>query len=340
MPQGEYLQYGGQAIVEGVMMRSPRFFSVACRAPNGKIVLQTEAIEKTWVGRQKWLKLPFLRGTLALLDSMALGMKAMRFASHVQLDAAYSSSSEPLTGIDNALQSKKVQNAAIGITLAVSIIIGLFIFNFLPNLIAEGFRRFGVHGGTAKNIVAETVKGCFFLGYIWAIGRLPDIKEVFRYHGAEHKAINTLESEQPLDMNHCKAQSRFHPRCGTSFAVIVLLVGFVLFTFVPRYPITGHEGSWYIDVPVRVGVEILILPFIAGISYELLRLAGKFRNEAWVNAAFKPGILTQYLTTVEPLEPHIEVALVSLQAVLEAEKSGKLSATEDLLEASPASAIA
>jgi uncharacterized protein YqhQ len=325
MPQGEYLQYGGQAIIEGVMMRSPRYFSVACRAPNGQIVVETEALEKTWIGRQKWLKLPFLRGSLAILDALALGIKSMRFASDVQLNPEYQKPDEqeevkPLGG------SKRVQDIAIGATIITSLGLGLLIFNFTPNLIAEQFAR--VLGGesgdprlsTVINYIAEFVKVIFFLGYIYAIGFMNEIREVFKYHGAEHKAINTLEAHESLTMENCLRQTRLHPRCGTSFAVVVLLVSMAFFPFVPRYPIEGLP--LILNVAVRFGIELMILPLVAGAAYELIRIAGKFRTSGVINALFFPGLMTQYLSTREPEEPHVEVALVALRACVDAEENG------------------
>ncbi|MGV3617002.1 MAG: DUF1385 domain-containing protein [Fimbriimonas sp.] len=389
MPQGEYLQYGGQAIIEGVMMRSPRFFSVACRAPNGEIVLQTEAIEKTWIGRQNWLKKPFLRGSLALLDAMALGIRAMRFAANVQMADEYQDPnaeapevkepkpfavrvtvglvevvvglalvaagmnqipSVPLTspftkvalalgvvltfiggsGLANVFRKPtedmhqapqgKIQDVAIGATMIVSLAFGMFLFNYVPNLVAEfAARAFSTKDDRLINLTSEIVKIVIFLGYIGLIGLMPDVRRVFQYHGAEHKAINTLEAEQELTLENCKAQTRLHPRCGTSFAMIVLLLGLLTFTFVPRYPVTGQQGNPFVDVTVRFLIELAILPIIAGVAYELLRIAGKFRNQTIVNLAFKPGIWSQYLTTREPDEEQIQVALDSLKACIDAE---------------------
>ncbi|MDR3689155.1 MAG: DUF1385 domain-containing protein [Fimbriimonas sp.] len=346
MPRGEYLQYGGQAVVEGVMMRSPRFFSVACRAPDGSIVLQVEAVQKTWIGRQKWLKLPFLRGSLALLDSMALGSRALKFASNIQLDPAYQppeqvdpkgpaivEAQEPTTTDVAGAPSKRIQEGAIVLTLIASFFIGIAIFVYLPNLLAESASRARGHtDGTYINAVAGLFKMVIFFGYIGALGQVKDIREIFKYHGAEHKAINTLEADQPLDLGYCVRQTRLHPRCGTSFAIIVLIIGLVAFTFVPRYPVTGHQGkNILLDVTVRVMLEILILPIISGISYELLRIAGKFRNQSVVNFFFKPGIWSQYLTTREPDAGQIEVALTALKAVIAAEETGKVESEEPVV---------
>lgn len=350
---GEYLQYGGQAVVEGVMMRSPKFFAIACRAPNGEIVVATEAIEATWIGRQKWLKKPFLRGSLALLDAMALGSRAMKFATGVQIDPAYGAevaasetpaaaaasagaASKPSAGTGE-VPNKRVQEIAVGTTMVVAIIFGLFLFNYVPNLIAEYTQRAaGNKDSTRINLVSELVKMVIFLGYIGLIGLAPDIRRVFQYHGAEHKAINTLEAEQSLNIENCLKQTRLHPRCGTSFAIIVLLLGLMVFTFVPRYPVTGHQGAPLVDVSVRFVIEICILPIIAGVAYELLRLAGKFRNQSIVNLFFKPGIWSQFLTTREPEQEHVEVALAALKSVLRAEEQGGVDKEREVvLESAP-----
>ena len=305
-------------------MRSPRFFSVACRAPNGEIIAHTEAIEKTWIGRQKWLKFPFLRGSLAILDAMALGSRAMRFATKIQLDDQYQpASSEPRPESPIAAEvsagSNRIQDVAIGSTLLIGVVIGVFIFVILPNTIAEQFTKLGV-SPMGKNIITEVIKILFFIGYVGGIGLMPDIRRVFCYHGAEHKAINTLEAGKELELVNCEAQTRLHPRCGTSFAMIVLILSLLVFTFVPRYPIPGLPT--YQNVAVRVCVELLILPLIAGIAYEALRLAGKFRNTKFVNLCFKPGLWSQYLTTREPDETQIEVALIALKQVVASEKAG------------------
>lgn len=314
MPKGEYLQYGGQALIEGVMMRSPRYFSVACRAPNGEIVVETEALDKTWIGRQKWLRAPFLRGSLAILDSMALASKAMKFATDVQTDPKYAEAGS--TPEPESPGSKRVQDAAVGLSTFVGIGLGLLLFVFVPNLIAERFAKGRFHDFRLTNLLTEAIKMLFFFGYLGLISRLPSIHRVFQYHGAEHKAINTLEAEQELSEANALAQTRLHPRCGTSFAVIVLLISVLLFTFVPRYPIPALQGQVFLSSLVRFLVELPIIPVIAGISYEMIRLAGKFRNSSFVMTLFWPGLMTQYLTTAEPDTEQVQVALAALNAVL------------------------
>ena len=172
----------------------------------------------------------------------------------------------------------------------------------------------------AINFATEVIKVVFFLGYIGLIGFLPEIKRVFKYHGAEHKAINTLEAEQALEMENCRRQTRLHPRCGTSFAIVVLIIGMILFTFMPK---PQFPESRVIESILRFAVEIPLLPVIAGVSYELIRWAGKMKNSTLVRGLFAPGLATQYLTTREPDHGQIEVALVALRAVVEAEEADK-----------------
>jgi uncharacterized protein YqhQ len=197
------------------------------------------------------------------------------------------------------------------------LVIGLFLFNYLPNLLATMLKGHGVTSPIQVNLATEVIKFTFFFAYLLLIGQLPEIKRVFRYHGAEHKAINTLEAEQALNLENCRKQTRLHPRCGTSFAIIVLVVGAVIFTFMPKPEIMSSRVLTSI---CRFLVEIPVLPVIAGISYEVIRFAGKMRNSTFVMALLRPGLWTQLITTKEPDAGQIEVALTALRAVADAEE--------------------
>lgn len=343
MPRGEYLQYGGQAIIEGVMMRSPRFFSVAVRAPNGEVVLQTEALEKSWIGRQKWLKLPFLRGSLALIDAMSLGMRAMKFASDVhlnpkmqadgtagELEATGERTVEGSRIVKHEAEQSSLRKIAIGSTFVFAIAFGLGLFVLLPLFLSELFRRLNVHNDIELNVITAAIKFVLFFGYLYSISRMPDIHRVFKYHGAEHKAINTLEADLPLTMENCQRQTRLHPRCGTSFAIIVLLIDMAMFIVLPRYPV--HGISHFANLGVRFLINIACLPVFAGIGYELIRFAGKFRNSAFVNVLFAPGLATQLITTAEPEPDQIEIALTSLRACVAAEDGQTPRTGEETIE--------
>ncbi|HEY3782515.1 MAG TPA: DUF1385 domain-containing protein [Fimbriimonadaceae bacterium] len=337
VPKGEYLQYGGQAIVEGVMMRSPHYFAVAVRAPNGEIVLQKEHLAKTWIGRQKWLKLPFLRGSLAILDAMTLGSRAMRFASNVQLDPAMQPDAEAdpkleSTGERSVEGSKIVQpsaagggslnSIAVGGALVVGVALGLLIFKLLPLILSEQFKRFGVTNQIALNGVQGFLGIAFFIGYLYGISKFPDIHRIFKYHGAEHKAINTLELDDELNLENCKAQTRLHPRCGTSFAIVVLIIDLLFgVIFLPREYV--HTWPVAANLGLRMVINLFLLFPFAGIAYELIRLAGKFRNSSFVTALFAPGLALQLITTAEPDPDQIEVALTALRACVTAEEGDK-----------------
>lgn len=348
MSKDEFLSVGGQAIVEGVMMRSPKYFAVACRAPNKELVIKAEPIEKTWIGRQKWLKAPFLRGSWALLDSMSLGIRAMKFASDVQLAPEYqdpeAEGNAPKSDIavvsvapndvgipvpiskapvdDQPTQpvaGKKIQDGLVMGTIIFSLVFGLFIFKLLPQMGGTFLQEKFKFSDRYANLSIESIKAVFFIGYLLAISQLAGVKEVFRYHGAEHKAINTLEADLPLTMENCKAQTRLHPRCGTSFAIIVIILGFLIFPFVPRV----MKGQFLVEALANFALHVAILPIIAGIAYELLRFAGKFRDNSAIMMLFKPGLWTQLITTKEPRDDQIEVALASLKACLDGEATLK-----------------
>ncbi len=321
-PKGEYLQFGGMAVVEGIMMRSPKFWAVACRAPNGEIVTRSEPLEKSWLFRQKWLQKPFLRGTLALLDTMALGMRAMNFASNVQLDRRFWKP-EDLEKETEAKSGKTMEKAAIAGTLVISLGLSFLIFDVTPEWAAQGAKVLLGFGNTAANAVAELIKVFFFIGYLLLIRMIPSVKEVFRYHAGEHMAINALERRQELTVENVMAQTRLHPRCGTNFAIMVIFVGFLVFIPIPRDLFVGANAPDWLIVIVRNLVKLLVLPLVAGISYEVIRAAGKMRDEKWVNAILKPGLATQLITTEPAKEPHAEVAISALSAVLQAEETGE-----------------
>ena len=340
MSKDEFLSVGGQAIVEGVMMRSPKYFAVACRAPNKELIVQAEPIEKTWIGRQKWLKIPFLRGSWALLDAMTLGTRAMKFASNVQLAPEYqpvdpeasakvelmmkeegdTTAITPEIIVEKEISAaKKIQEGLVFTTIILSLVFGLVAFKLMPQALGTYLREKQNFGDIQTNAIIELIHAVFFIGYLVAIGQLAMVKEVFRYHGAEHKAINAWEAELPLTMENCQAQTRLHPRCGTSFAIIVIILEFFVFTFIPRI----NKGHFLVESVSNFLLHIAILPLIAGVAYELLRFAGKFRHNKLVMSLFLPGLWTQYITTQEPRDDQIEVALASLKACLEGEESLK-----------------
>ena len=361
----ELQQYGGQAVIEGVMMRSPHYFAVACRKPDGTIVVKCEEVDKTILGklgRMRWLKWPFVRGSFALLDAMALGTRALAYASNVQLQAEQSMRSDnqavpnlqhlspdsaqinadgadgnenrreieeevtasaasivnglPVTTTAKMTRSGRINDIAIGGTIIFSLVFAVILFKLLPTLITPALQHFnivrvtaGKTGDRELNILDGIIRMAIFFGYIILISQMKQIKRVFMYHGAEHKAINTLEAGLPLSKENALQASRIHPRCGTSFIFVVLMIDLIVVTFLPRF-------SFFL---ARFALQVAIVPIVAGISYELIKFAGKFRRNPLVMAAFAPGMATQYLTTREPDGPQTEVALAALYSVLAAE---------------------
>jgi uncharacterized protein YqhQ len=318
-PQPDYNQYGGQAVIEGVMMRSPRFFAVACRKPNGEIVVQEEPVDKSIIGKLKWMNRPFIRGTLALIDAMALGMKALQFAANVQTQAIEPKTEDGASANGTAQAApkapSKINDIAVGATMVFSICFGVALFVALPTLITQLLQPYvGVVNHippTYKkqvllNVIDGLVRISIFLGYIIMISRLENIRRVFQYHGAEHKAINTLESGAPLTVENCLKASRIHPRCGTSFLIVVLLASILVHSVFPRPPFYFY----------RLALHIALIPVVAGIAYEVIKLAGKYRHLALTSILLAPGLWSQRLTTREPDAEHMEVAIASLNAVL------------------------
>ena len=355
-PPAAILQYGGQAVIEGVMMRSPRYFAVACRRPDGSIIVQREDVDKSIIGKLKWLNWPFARGTLALIDAMALGIKALAFASNVQLgtekpqtiqgsnSTPQPPAAQPKGSPGVMAASGKINDVAIGGTIVFSLAFGIALFVLLPTAITGLLTRLnlvghsGGHRDMRLNIADGVIRMFIFFVYIGLISQMPNIKRVFMYHGAEHKAINTLEAGLPLSSQNALQSSRIHPRCGTSFIFVVLLINIIVFAFLPR------PGF----LPFRFLEHLAVIPLVAGIAYEVIKAAGKHRHNKLVMAVFAPGMATQYLTTREPDDTQVEVALAALLSVLEAEghlapdaaepSSGERSELPELLE--PAAAIA
>jgi uncharacterized protein YqhQ len=337
---GETLQYGGQAVVEGVMMRSPHYFAVACRKPDGGIVVQREAVDKSLLGKLKWMNKPFLRGTLGILDAMILGSRALSFASKVQLEGEKeradssvkepeppvveteppfgSSDTVPLSplALPNAVPKSsapsKINDIAVGVTIVISLALGFAIFRALPTTLGEFIEKAGALGASPSNLQKNALDGAIraviFFAYILLISQMAGIKTVFEYHGAEHKAINTLEGGLPLERGNALLASRIHPRCGTSFIIIVMVVDFLICLFLPR-PV----------LILRILLHIAVMPFVAGIAYEAIKFAGKYRHNRLMMAVFAPSMWSQYLTTREPKPDQVDVALAALYSVLEGE---------------------
>jgi uncharacterized protein YqhQ len=289
--------YGGQAVIEGVMMRGKRTMAVACRAPSGQIVVHTEPLDGA-IYKSRWAKLPFVRGALMIWDTMALGIRALMFAANVS----------SIEG-DQDPSEAAMPKVAMWSTMVVAIGAAVGIFFVLP-VLAMGWLDQFIASDVVSNVVEKVIRLSLILGYMWLIGRVPEIGRVFQYHGAEHKTINAYEASAPLTPESVKRFPLEHPRCGTTFLIIVVLISFVVFALLGRPPIE-----------IRIASRILLVPVIAGIAYEFIRWAGaRYHTSSFVRTLMSPGLAVQRLTTREPDLEQIAVAIAALQPVLAVEE--------------------
>jgi uncharacterized protein YqhQ len=284
---------GGQAVLEGVMMRGVSTWSVACRKPDGEIEVTSEPIV-AWAKRNRLFRVPIIRGVVALAESLKIGFKALAISANAQLE-------------DEDGEEQEIGGWTWGLTVAFSLVIAIGLFFVVP-VGATSLIKDWLGSAFLFWLVEGILRTAIFIGYLAAISRLPDLRRVFQYHGAEHKTISCFEAGDELVPARAKVYSRLHPRCGTSFLLIVMVVA--IFVFAPL-----GLPAWYWLVASR----ILGIPLIAGISYEVIKWAGKHRNKRWVRTLMWPGLMLQNLTTREPDEAQLEVAIRSLQAVLAVE---------------------
>lgn len=331
--------YGGQAIIEGVMMRGPKDFAIAVRRADGEIVTSTEDVESI-LGKFKWLNKPFLRGTLALIDSMALGIKALKYSADIAMSDAEKAEAEKKAQKSGAKQVEadaasqtitdaaqveagkkpsKVNDMTIGVVMVLGVVLAFGLFFFAPILAVNGFTSIThAHLQSWQKTMAEgMVKILLFVVYVVAISFLPDIRRVFQYHGAEHKVINAYEAGVELTVDNVKPYTKAHVRCGTSFILVVLVTSIIVFMALPWTKAT------IVSALVRWLYKMALLPVVAGIAYEVIRFAGGHKDSFLTRMLVAPGILMQKVTTREPEPEMIEVAIKSLQGVLEEEASHK-----------------
>ncbi len=299
--QTRYSGIGGQAVLEGVMMKNKDKYAVAVRKPNGEIDVEVEEY-KGIAGESKLAKLPFIRGVFSFIDSLVLGMKVtMHSASFYEEEEEQPSKTEQRL---SKILGDKADDIMMGFTVVLSVIIAVALFMLLPFFISDFLGRY-IRNASIIAIIEGVVRILIFLGYILAITMMKDIKRLYMYHGAEHKCINCIEKGRPLTVKDVKRCSRQHKRCGTSFLLFVVLVSVVVFFFI-RVD----------NLALKLVLRLALVPVIAGISYELIRLAGRSDN-AIVNLISKPGLWMQKLTTKEPDEDMIEVAIASVEAVFD-----------------------
>jgi uncharacterized protein YqhQ len=282
---------GGQAVLEGVMMRGISVWAVAVRTPEGQIEVESEAI-KPWAQRHRAWRLPIIRGVVALGESMKIGFKALAISANAQIEE------------DEEGEKEEIGGFVWGLTIVFSLLLAVGLFFVVPVGITSLFKD-KLGSPFLFWLVEGLLRTGIFIGYIWAISKMPDLRRVFEYHGAEHKTISCYEAEDELTPARAKLYSRLHPRCGTSFLLIVMVLA--IFVFAPI-----GLPAWYWLVLSR----IVGIPVIAGLSYEVIKWAGKNRRKRWVRAVMWPGLMLQNLTTREPDEEQLAVAIASLGAVL------------------------
>ena len=276
--------YGGQAVIEGVLMRGQRQYAVAARKPDGSITVISDLLTSRVYTSPVW-KAPFLRGVAGLWEMLALGMRALQWSANVQLG-----------------EEAEITNGTLRTTVAVSMLFALGLFIGLPLLIASLLHRSGQRSAL-QVLIEGVIRAAVLIGYLVVIGQVGNVRRLFEYHGAEHKAINALESGAPVDVPHVRTSSRLHPRCGTGFLVVVALVSVIVFTPLGVLP-----------VAVRLVLQVALVPVVAGISYEAIRGLARIRHTTFGRIALVPVLATQRLSTREPDDRQIEVAIVALDA--------------------------
>lgn len=288
-----YSPIGGQAVIEGVMMRSPGKVATAVRLPDGTI--QVKSQEFVSISRRApLLGLPILRGAVVLIESLRIGIQALAFSAEA---AVVESKKTPKGG-----GRFGTLGLGMGFTVVISFLLGFLIFFYLPLKLTD---LTGVRQGLLFNLIDGVIRLAFFMIYITAVGYWGEMQRVFMYHGAEHKTIHNLESGQELTPAAAQTFSRFHPRCGTSFLFLVVIVSFLVFAFL------GRPDTWQARL-----LRFALIPVIAGISFEIIRFAGAHYDKAWVRWISEPGLRLQRLTTREPSSDMLEVAIAALRAVL------------------------
>jgi len=277
------LAFGGQAVIEGVMIRSKKHMVICVKQPNGEILTKTEEI-KSLSDRYRVLKIPFLRGIVALFETMYLGVKGLYFSANVSLEE----------------EGEKIGPKEMAVTFVLAMALAIFLFSIVPFFLATRFN----FKGLIFNAVEGLIRIAIFLLYLVVVAFVREFRRVFQYHGAEHMAVNTYEAGVELNVTNAKKYSRLHPRCGTSFIFIVLLISILLFSLMPSQ-----------DFATRLSYRILLVPVIASISYEILKISDRYKESNIMKILTMPGLGIQYLTTRKPDEDMIAVALKAVQEV-------------------------
>jgi uncharacterized protein YqhQ len=285
--------YGGQAVIEGVMIRGRTHVTVAVRRPNGMLKNLAEPLPKLFTGA--WRKIPFLRGAIVLAETLSLGLKAIMFSAEAALEE------------EDAKEEVKLSGFASAAMLTVSLALAIGIFFIIPLLISRAFDSL-IENDIAANIFEGVIRFAIFIGYIWLMGRMKDMKRLFMYHAAEHMTIACHEHGEPLETRNIRKYKKEHPRCGTAFLLTVMVVAIILFAFL------GRPDLWLLIVS-----RIVLIPVIAAISYEIIRFNAAHLDSLIGRVLTYPGLMMQKLTTYKPDDQQIEVAVAAMNAAIAAD---------------------
>jgi uncharacterized protein YqhQ len=298
----EPMQVGGQAVIEGVMMRAKGMIATAVRRPDGKIVVKKEEFHSL-AERYPIFRLPVVRGAVGLIEMMYIGIKTLNYSAEIALDDS--------TG-DDPTPSKSQSTFSLSATLIVAVALGIGIFFFIPLFVATLLFRVEQQP-LLFNLVAGAIRIAILIAYLFSISLMKDVYRLFQYHGAEHKAVFTFEQNAPLEISSAMQFTRFHPRCGTSFVLLVMLVSILLFSLLDTAVLLA-TGS--LTLPIRLATHIPFIPIVGGISYEVLKFSAKHSLSPLGRMLAAPGLWLQTITTKEPDETQMEVSLCAIKAAL------------------------
>ena len=312
----EKISVGGQAVIEGVMMRAPNALAIAVRKPNGEVAVK-EDVWRSLSNRLKFLKWPLIRGSIVFLEALINGFQALSFSANQALEEEKGEGKE----------EKKLSPWGLGLIMSAAFAIGILFFVVLPHYLTGFLGQFFGRDLGVENLLFHLIDGLikvsFFIGYIYAISLMKNIQRIFQYHGAEHKCIYAYEAGEELTVTNAQKYSTLHPRCGTAFLLVVFVISIILFSvlfpFLPRFPSLG-KGLTNL---IYVGIKLPLLFPIAGLAYEVIKLSGKKPNHPILRVIIAPGLWLQRITPRPPMDDQIEVALRALQGALRLESGQK-----------------
>jgi len=293
-------RYGGQAVMEGVMMRGAKTIATVVRRPNGTLAKDVHALHPIYTGR--WRKIPFSRGVIALLEAMILGTQSLIFSTNIALE----DTDEPKAG-EAKKESTKLGGATLWLVMLASLAFSIGLFSILPLFLSKWLMP-GMQGSLPFNLAEGIIRLAIFLAYLWGVGFMPDIRRVFSYHGAEHKTIHAYEAGIELTPENVQKYTTAHARCGTAFLLAVMLIAILVFSLV------GKQTWWWL-----IASRILLLPVIAAIAYEVTQYGARHMDNIFVKWLVAPGLWLQSLTTKQPDDKMVEVAIAALKEVLMAD---------------------